>query len=81
MTNAAMILGGLILVASIFGYLYADDKQGEVEVGDADEEDDVEMDWNFVQSISAAGIIGGLLLIIGGILAAGRNYEHDEETV
>lgn len=80
MNSSAMIVGGIILVASIFGYLYADNQQ---DMGDAEAEitEDVTMDWNLVRSISAAGLIGGLLLLIGSIVTSGRDYDYEEEDV
>ncbi|MFB6209788.1 MAG: hypothetical protein ABEJ56_06675 [Candidatus Nanohaloarchaea archaeon] len=61
-----LILGTLLLLAGVFGYLHSEQKQGAVEQA----EDVLSGDgtnYNF-NSISTAGIVAGIVLVVAGLM-------------
>lgn len=72
MNNALVVIGTIILVASVFGISYAEQQQGLI-----NEAEDVlrgeQQNWELLESISMAGIPLGLVLIIIGILPRDRH--------
>lgn len=71
-------MGAVILVLSIFGYMYAEDQQGAVESAEGFLQGD-NVDWNIVSSLSVAGIALGVLLVAIG-LVPDKWYEESRST-
>lgn len=65
MNEGLIIIGAIILAASIFGYAYSGEQQGALD--QAEEAISGEgQDWELIQSVSLAGIaLGAVILVVG----------------
>lgn len=79
MKEQLLIVGGILLIAGIFGYTYSENQQGILQQG----EDAVigeSQDWDLIQSLSAASIIGGLIIVVAGLLSESGHSTERERT-
>jgi uncharacterized membrane-anchored protein len=67
MNTGLLVIGTLVLVAGIFGYMYAEDQQGLLQQGEDAIQGDSQ-DWGLIQSLSAAGVVAGLVMVVAGLL-------------
>lgn len=80
MNMGMMTVGALLLVAGIFGYLYAQDQQGIVEQGE-DAVTGEGQNWGLIQALSAASVVGGLILLVGGALADDDDDGYTDDNI
>lgn len=74
MNTGMMLIGAFLIVAGIFGYIYSQDQQGLIQEGrDALTGDS--QDWEMIQALSAAGLVGGIILLVIGAIT-GENQNH-----
>lgn len=74
MNNGLLLVGGLVLVASIFGYMYTQDQQGLLQQGQ-DALTGEQQDWSLLHAFSEAGIIAGTVLLIVGMMPKKREID------
>lgn len=72
MNNGLLLIGAIVLVASIFGYMYSQEQQSLVQQG-ADVITGEQQDWGLIQALSGAGIIAGIVLLVAGMLPENRD--------
>lgn len=77
--HSGMVTVGLILiVAGLLGYMYADN-QPDLDQQPEMAPDNMGMDWRLIRTVSAAGTLTGLVLLVVGAIPDTHDYE--EETV
>lgn len=72
-----MTVGLILIVAGLLGYMTADDQP------DLDEQpemapDNMGMDWRLIRTVSAAGALTGLVLLIVGAIPDTHDYEDEQ---
>jgi len=67
MNQALVIIGAVILVASVFGYSYTNQQQSLVNQAE-DALSGEQQNWELLNSISMAGIPLGIILVIAGLI-------------
>jgi hypothetical protein len=67
MNDALVIAGIVILAVSVFGFSYTGQQQGPVDRA-TDIVTGEQTDWELMQSLSAAGIVVGAIILITGIM-------------
>lgn len=67
MNETILILGAVILVLSIFGFMYSEDQQGLADSAEGFIQGD-DVDWGIMSSLSVAGMALGILLVVIGIV-------------
>lgn len=67
MKQALVIIGTIILVASVFGYSYAEQQQSVTNQAE-DFLEGSSLDWELLSTISLAGIPLGIIILIAGLI-------------
>lgn len=75
MRTELVIIGAVILVIGIFGYSYAQDQQDlRSQAEDALSGED--MNWGLIQSLSLAGAVLGVILLVAGLVPEDWTDRH-----
>ena len=73
MKQALIVIGAIILVASVFGFSYAEQQQSLTNQAE-DFLEGSSMDWELLSALSLAGIPLGIIMLIAG-LVPGKWYD------
>lgn len=76
MKQTLVILGSLILVASVFGFSYTGEQQGLVNQAENALEGS-QQDWELLRSLSMAGIALGAVILIAGLIPEEWYWDHN----
>ncbi len=67
MRTELVAVGAIILVVGIFGYTYAENQQ-DLRSQAEDMIQGEDMDWPLIQSLSLAGAVLGVILLVAGLV-------------
>lgn len=76
MRPTPLVIGAIILIVSVFGYMYAEDQQSLGEQAENIIGGD-NMDWGLISALSLAGVALGIVLVALGLVPE-EWYERED---